>query len=104
VIQEKKIMRSGLLLLLMTGGFLLHPASATEVAIPGHTETGHMQVMPNRGISMDSVLSEFGEPDERFGPVGDPPITEWVYGTFRVYFEHEIVLHSIDLNTLIMPQ
>jgi len=53
---------------------------------------------------MDEVLSEFGEPDERFGPVGEPPITEWVYGSFRVYFEHQIVLHTIDLNTIIMPQ
>jgi len=97
-------MRSRLLLLLLTSGFLWQPASATEVTIPGHTATGHMQVMPDRGISMDSVLSEFGEPDERFGPIGDPPITEWVYGSFRVYFEHEIVLHAIDLNTLIMPK
>ena len=97
-------MRTGLFLLLVTIGFIVTPASATELTIPGHSENGQRQVMPDRGISMDSVLSEFGEPDERFGPVGDPPITEWVYGTFRVYFENEIVLHSIDLNTLIMPQ
>jgi len=97
-------MRTGLFLLLVTIGFSVTPASATELTIPGHSENGQMQVMPNRGISMDSVLSEFGEPDERFGPVGEPPITEWVYGSFRVYFEYEIVLHSIDLNTLIMPQ
>jgi hypothetical protein len=62
------------------------------------------QMMPRRGISMDDVLSEFGEPDERFGPVGEPPISEWNYGSFRVYFEHNLVLHSIDLTTLIMPQ
>ena len=70
----------------------------------GHVVTTDKQVMPKRGRSMDDVLTEFGEPDERFGPVGEPPITEWVYGSFRVYFEHEIVLHTIDLNTLIMPQ
>ena len=51
-----------------------------------------------------SVLDEFGEPDNRFGPVGEPPITEWVYGSFRVYFEDQTVLHSIDLNTIIMPK
>jgi hypothetical protein len=72
--------------------------------IPGHVATMDTQMMPRRGISMDDVLSEFGEPDERFGPVGEPPISEWNYGSFRVYFEHNLVLHSIDLTTLIMPQ
>jgi hypothetical protein len=53
---------------------------------------------------MDDVLARFGEPEDRFGPVGEPPITEWVYGSFRVYFENQIVLHAIDLNTIIMPK
>jgi hypothetical protein len=82
-------MRTGLYLLLLGCSLILQPASAgDELVIPG----------------MDEVLGEFGEPDERFGPVGEPPITEWVYGSFRVYFEHHIVLHTIDLNTLIMPK
>jgi hypothetical protein len=84
---------------------ILQPASAgDELVIPGHVATMDTQMMPRRGISMDDVLSEFGEPDERFGPVGEPPISEWNYGSFRVYFEHNLVLHSIDLTTLIMPQ
>jgi len=53
---------------------------------------------------MDDVLEQYGEPDDRYGPVGEPAISEWVYGTFRVYFEDNIVLHSIDLNTIIMPK
>lgn len=98
-------MRTGLYILLLSGSLFLQPAVAGDVlTIPGHVAATDKQVMPSRGLSMDAVLSEFGEPDERFGPVGDPPITEWVYGSFRVYFEYEIVLHSIDLNTLIMPQ
>ena len=98
-------MRTGLYILLFGGSLFLQPALAgDELTIPGHAMAAQKQVMPDRGISMEAVLSEFGEPDERFGPVGDPPITEWVYGSFRVYFEYELVLHSIDLNTLIMPQ
>ncbi len=98
-------MRTALYLLLLGGSLLLQPATAgDQLTIPGHVATGDKQVMPSRGLSMDDVLSEFGEPDERFGPVGEPPITEWVYGSFRVYFEYEIVLHSIDLNTLIIPK
>ena len=98
-------MRSAIISLLLGAGLLMQAASAGDtLAIPGHVASGDSQVMPRRGISMEKVLETFGEPDDRFGPVGDPPITEWVYGSFRVYFEHEIVLHSIDLNTIIMPQ
>ncbi len=98
-------MRTGLYMLLLGCSLILQPASAgDELTIPGHVTSTDKQVMPKRGIDMDAVLGEFGEPDERFGPVGDPPITEWVYGSFRVYFEHEIVLHSIDLNTLVIPK
>lgn len=98
-------MRSVLCVLLMSGGMLLQAAVAGDnLTIPGHVSASQKQVMPRRGIDMDDVLSQFGEPDERYGPVGDPPITEWVYGSFRVYFEYEIVLHTIDLNTIILPK
>ena len=98
-------MRSVILSLLLGAGLLIQSATAGDtLVIPGHVATGETQIMPRRGSSMDQVLEQFGEPDDRYGPVGDPPITEWVYGSFRVYFEHHIVLHSIDLNTLIMPK
>ena len=98
-------MRTGIFLILVGSSLLLQSASAgDQLTIPGHVPTSQTQSMPKRGSSMDDVLSRFGEPDERFGPVGEPPITEWVYGSFRVYFEHQTVLHSIDLNTLIMPK
>ncbi len=98
-------MRTAIYLFLLGSSLVLNPATAgDQLTIPGHVATADKQILPKRGLSMDDVLGEFGEPDERFGPVGEPPITEWVYGSFRVYFEYEIVLHSIDLNTLIMPK
>ena len=99
-------MRTGLYLLLVSFSLISYPAAGAgdALTIPGHAAYSQKQVMPMRGISMESVLGEFGEPDERFGPVGEPPITEWVYGSFRVYFEYQVVLHAIDLNSLIMPQ
>ena len=97
-------MRTGLYLLLLGSSLILQPAIAgTELTIPGNASAMDKQMMPKRGISMDTVRGDFGEPDERYGPVGEPPITEWVYGSFRVYFEHQTVLHTIDLNTIIMP-
>lgn len=77
---------------------------ADRLNVPGHFESGNYVAMPQRGINMDRVLSEFGEPEQRIAAIGDPPITEWDYGAFRVYFEHRIVLHSLDLTTLIMPE
>lgn len=77
---------------------------ADTLNIPGHFESSSSLVMPKRGINMDAVLEQFGEPDRRIEAVGEPPITEWDYGNFRVFFEHHIVLHSLDLTTLIMPK
>ena len=50
---------------------------------------------PARGITMNQVKTEFGEPDAVTGPVGDPPITTWIYPEFSVYFEYDRVLHSV---------
>jgi hypothetical protein len=83
---------------------MAQPLNAQNLAIPGHSETNSKQVMPNRGTSMTDVLAEYGEPDQRIDPIGEPPISEWIYGSFRVYFEYQTVLHTLDLETIIMPQ
>jgi hypothetical protein len=77
---------------------------ADRLSIPGHYNSNSVTVMPKRGSSMEQVLADFGEPERRIEPVGEPPITEWDYGDFRVYFEYRTVLHSVDLTTLIMPK
>jgi hypothetical protein len=89
--------------LLMLATLLITPSiNVAELTIPSDSDVSH-QIMPNRGLSMAAVLGRFGEPNQRFGPIGQPPISEWVYGSFRVYFEYRTVLHSIDLNTLTLP-
>lgn len=50
---------------------------------------------PARGMSMDQVLAQYGEPPLRLGPVGEPPISYWVYNDAVVYFEHQYVIHSV---------
>lgn len=80
------------------------PVNAQNLAIPGHSETNSKQVVPKRGTSMVDVLADFGEPEQRIDPIGEPPISEWIYGSFRVYFEYQTVLHTLDLETIIMPQ
>ncbi len=97
-------MRTGLYILLVAGGLFLAPLSADVLTIPGNRASEQKQIMPMRGVSMESVLDEFGEPIQRYDPIGDPPITEWIYSGFRVYFEYETVLHTIDMTTLILPK
>lgn len=77
---------------------------ADTLAIPGHYDSDTSMVLPSRGSSMERVLAEFGEPVERKDAVGEPPITEWDYGEFRVYFEYQTVLHTVNLKSIIMPK
>jgi hypothetical protein len=49
---------------------------------------------PPRYATMQEVEARFGSPKSRTGPIGDPPITVWHYDDFKVYFEHDRVLHA----------
>lgn len=50
---------------------------------------------PARAMTMNQVQEQFGPPEEVLGPVGNPPITRWVYDKFVVHFEGEYVIHSV---------
>jgi hypothetical protein len=50
---------------------------------------------PHKGINMASVRQQYGDPISEGSSVGDPPITRWEYKGFSVYFEHDLVLHSV---------
>jgi len=83
---------------------MISAVHADKLVIPGHYDSTSMTVMPKRGSSMEQVLADFGEPVRRIEAIGEPPISEWDYGDFRVYFEYRTVLHSVDLTTMIMPK
>jgi len=51
--------------------------------------------MPARGATKARVREQLGEPQRRIPAVGDPPISQWVYEPFTVYFEYDRVLHSV---------
>jgi hypothetical protein len=50
--------------------------------------------LPARGIEKTEVESRFGAPLAIEGPVGQPPITKWIYREFAVVFEYDHVVHS----------
>ena len=49
---------------------------------------------PTRSMTMDQVRDQYGPPLQVVGPVGNPPITRWVYDKFVVHFEGQYVIHS----------
>jgi hypothetical protein len=53
---------------------------------------------PERGAHMASVEQHFGAPAQRYAAVGQPPITRWDYPTMVVYFEGDLVLHTVLVN------
>lgn len=50
---------------------------------------------PRRGMTKAQVLERYGEPVSRRAAVGDPPISRWDYNGYSVYFEYDLVLHSL---------
>ncbi len=74
------------------------PTAATA-AMPVLSNNGPS--MPIRGMSMQNVEHIFGAPQEKLPAVPDPgsklhpPITRWVYPSYVVYFEYNLVIHTV---------
>lgn len=74
----------------------LDPALAEEMAIPVGSQAERSRVdLPRTGMTEDSVRNAWGTPREIRGPVGEPPISQWHYDGFVVYFEGDRVLHAV---------
>ncbi len=51
--------------------------------------------LPTNGMSAAEVERSYGSPRERHAPIGEPPITRWVYEDYSVYFEYDVVIESV---------
>ena len=65
-------------------------AVAEEIRVPVDQAS-----FPGSGMSQSSVRASWGAPMEIQGPVGQPPITQWHYQNFVVYFEGNRVIHTV---------
>jgi hypothetical protein len=72
------------------------PAQTLEMTDPPAATSA--VATPTRGQTMAQVERQFGAPTERFAPVGQPPITRWVYADKIVYFEYDHVVHAVTLR------
>lgn len=50
---------------------------------------------PTRGMTMERVKQQFGQPAAEHPRVGEPPITRWDYDQYSVFFEYQYVLTSV---------
>ena len=75
-----------------TGDIVQLPAMEIQ---PGETVKVKLLDSPRRGMTMDKVKNELGQPAAVSDSVGQPPITRWIYNDRIVYFEHSTVLHVV---------
>ena len=73
------------------------PAFADELKVPA---PGSSADTPASGMSMETVEAKYGAPTRRVPAIGggtaaQPPITRWEYPGFVVYFEHNLVVHTV---------
>ncbi len=62
---------------------------------PGETLKIQLLDYPRRGMSMEKVQLEYGQPMATSESVGKPPISSWTYSDRVVYFEYSTVLHVV---------
>jgi hypothetical protein len=71
---------------------LLAPAAVADILLIEKVRERMMRDLPDNGTTMSEVENRYGHPNQRQGPVGQPPITRWIYDDYSVYFEHQLVL------------
>jgi hypothetical protein len=86
-------------IVLAIAGMVLGLGFATAQAQEGQpagASYGQAQVsIPTRGLTMAQVEQRYGAPANRIAAIGQPPITRWVYPSFVVYFEYNLVIHAV---------
>ena len=74
--------------------FAFHTVYADVLLIEEVRQAGRME-LPKNGQSKADIEAKFGAPAEKNAAVGDPPISNWKYATYSVYFEHDLVLFTV---------
>ncbi|HET9695039.1 MAG TPA: hypothetical protein VFP48_11705 [Steroidobacteraceae bacterium] len=90
--RKQSIVALGLVLAGLSATPVLYAQNLEMVPQPAATSTA---ATPSRGMTMGQVEKRFGAPAERYAPVGQPPITRWVYTDKVVYFEYDHVVHAV---------
>ena len=69
---------------------------AEQITLPIGEQTRQSELqLPERGMHKNSVLQVFGDPQEMTSAVGEPPISQWRYDDYVVYFEGNWVIQAV---------
>jgi hypothetical protein len=79
--------------------FLAHSGTAiaedVRMSVQSHAQRSLEKDLPRNGLSEPSVRNRWGTPQSVTGPVGEPPIYQWHYANFIVFFEDDRVIHTV---------
>jgi hypothetical protein len=72
-------------------------AQAESIQISVSKQSPGMQAVdrPRNGMNKKDVELKYGPPQEVTAAVGNPPISMWIYKDYSVYFENDLVLHTV---------
>ena len=90
----KRLTKLSLAVIAVIASGFLATAGAQTLDMQG-ISPGDGSDRPSRGMSQDTVESRFGAPSSKSAAVGDPPISKWEYPGFVVYFEYDLVIHTV---------
>jgi len=76
---------------------------ADTVKIPVGQQMASEEDTPRMGMKKEEVERQYGTPQGRKAPVGDPPISRWDYPEYSVYFEGNTVLHTVQKHRETQP-
>jgi len=90
-----KVNKIGQLVALVAGLTLGSTLHADKLSVHLSDKTQQQMDAPKNGQRMAEIEQYFGAPSEKKSPIGEPPISRWIYPDFIVYFENDIVLHTV---------
>jgi len=96
---QKKMSVSMIAALVLTLGSLSASAETVQIPVGQQGQDKQNLARPRAGMDQNQVKAQFGNPLQWTNPVGDPPITKWVYKDFIVVFEYDHVIHSVLVPT-----
>lgn len=86
----RKAMSAAIMIAGLAGGTAVADTLVIEKLRQGAAEN-----VPARGQNKAEVNESFGSPTSRNEAVGEPPISSWEYTGYVVYFENDLVLHTV---------
>lgn len=70
--------------------------AAEQITLPIGAQTRQSELqLPASGMHKNTVLEDFGDPQEMTSAVGEPPISQWRYDGYVVYFEGNWVIQAV---------